>query len=285
MQNLILDNPSEIDRWHFPVYHKSNLYSCYKIESDMELIPYDHIVSDNIIFSAKHHVQYSKTDVSIDNYVDLVINVIHDAVKGKKCWIADTNGLDCNTIIAVMNYFSIDYQTYTYDGNRDSHPQWYRNIQDAHWGFNQTPYFNESVNLVTGMYGDEYMLRNPSYVEQHCKIDLCKVFEKYKDSYMYNFFEQGYKKKMNKGYNKNWLQVLLNDYQLWSFGNTNVINPFKNKDILIKGLSLDQDTILKQLTDGYINKLIIQQTDPKRLSHIHKDKNVGDDPRFSVYYN
>jgi len=285
MQNLILNNPDSIDRWHFPIYHKSNIYSCFKINPNMVLIPYDHVVNDQIEYSSNKHIEFTTNETSVDDYVEIVIKSIFDSVKDKNCWIADTNGLDCNVIIAVMNYFSIDYQTYTYDGNRKNHPQWYKNIQDLHWGFNQTPYFHQPTNLVTGMYGDEYMLRNPFYVEQHCKIDICNIFEKNPNCYMYEFFNEGYRKKMNKGYNEDWLQVLLNDYQLWSFHHVNVINPFKNKDILLKGLSLDQDTIMKQLTDGFISKEIIKRMDPKRLDNLHKFKNIGDDPRFSVYYN
>ena len=285
MQNLILDNPSTVDRWHYPVYTKDKIYSCFRIQPHMTLISYDHVVKDTIEYSQEHHLEFTNVNTSLDNYIETVIDKIYQSVKNKKCWIADTNGLDCNVIIAVMNYFSIDYQIYSYNGNRDKHPQWYRNIQDCHWGFNQTPYFNEPVDLATGMYGDEYMLRNPFYVEQHLKIDVDKEFENYPNSYMYDFYKQSYSKKMNKEYNKDWLQILLNDYQLWSFHHVNVINPFKNKNILLKGLSLDQDTIIKQLTDGFISKEIIKRTDPKRLDNVHKFKNIGDDPRFSVYYN
>jgi len=52
---------------------------------------------------------------------------------------------------------------------------------------------------------------------------------------------------------------------------------------LMQGLSLDQDNILKQLTDGYISKQIILRTDPKRLNDLDKAKNASDDPRLSVY--
>lgn len=285
MQNLILDNPSSIDRWHYPIYTKNNVYSCFRIESDMELIPYDHIVKNDIEFSQQHHLEFTHTKTSLDNYIEIVIDEIYKSVKGKKCWIADTNGLDCNVIIAVMNYFGVEYKTYCYDGNRNKHPQWYRNIQNCHWGFNQTPYFLEPVNLVTGMYGDEYMLRNPFYVEQHLKVDIDKEFENHPDCYMYDFYKQSYSKKMNKGYNENWLQILLNDYQLWSYDKVNIINPYKNKNILMQGLSLDQDTIIKQLTNGFISKQIISRIDSKRLQYLDKFKNSSDDPRLNVAYN
>ena len=96
---------------------------------------------------------------------------------------------------------------------------------------------------------------------------------------------QEYAKKMNKGYHQDWLQWLLNDYQLWSYGVVDVCNPYKDKNILMQGLSLDRDNILKQLTDGFISKQIILRTDPKRLNDLDKAKNASDDPRLSVYYN
>lgn len=251
----------------------------------MDLIPYDHIVKDEIEYSHNNHIEFSHVDITLDQYIETVIHTIHNSLKGKKCLIADTNGLDCNVIIAVMNYFNMPYEVYSYNGDRNNYPQWYKQIQNAHWGFNQTPYFENPTHLVTGMYGDEYMLRNPFYVEQHLKIDIIDQFEKYPNCYMYEFFIQEYAKKMNKGYNKDWLQILLNDYQLWSYGAVDVCNPYKDKTILMQGLSLDQDSIIKQLTDGYISKQIILKTDPKRLQNIDKRKNTSDDPRLTVYYN
>jgi len=284
MQNLILDKPN-LDRWQYPIYHKENIFSCFKFEPTMQLIPYDHIIDTSITYEPSQHINLELSSVTLDQYLDTVINEIHNQIKGKKCWIADTSGLDCNMVISIMNYFKVDYKTYCYNGDRKNHPQWYKHIQNCHWGFHQTPFFDDEINLVTGMYGDEYLLRNPYYVEQHLKIDLDKVFEKNPNCYMYNFYVQNYKEKMNKGHNKDWFQMLLNDYQLWSYHKVNVINPYKNKKILFQGFSLDQDTILKQVTDGYITKKIIKMMDPKRLSNLDKYKNISDDPRLAVYYN
>jgi len=280
MQNLILDNPSSIDRWHFPLYHSSNQFSCFRLDSKMELIPYDHIINTSITYDQSQHIELEIYPVTLDNYLETVINEIHNEIKDKECWIADTGGLDCNVIISIMNYFSVKYKTYCYDGDRSKHPQWYQNIQNCHWGFHQTPYFDNSINLVTGMYGDEYLLRNPYYVEQFLKIDLVKIYNKLPNCYMYNFFINDYLKKMNKGYKEDWFQILLNDYQLWSFGKINVINPFKNKNILMQGFSLDQDSIIKQVTDGFISKKIIGMMDAKRLDQIDLFKNQSDDSRL-----
>ena len=286
MQNLKLNNPVAVDRWHYPIYtNKKQLYSCFRIEPNMDLIPYDHIVRDDAEYSHDKHIEFSRVDTSLDQYIETVIHTIHESVRGKKCMIADTHGLDCNVIIAVMNYFQVEYDLYSYDGNRTNHPQWYKNIQNLHWGFNQTPYFDQPTVLVTGMYGDEYMLRNPFYVEQHLQTDIIKEFEKQPTCYMYEFFMHEYANKMNKGYHKDWLQILLNDYQLWSYGCVDVCNPYKDKNLLIQGLSLDQDNIIKQLTDGFISKQIILKTDSKRLQNKDKSKNISDDPRLTAYYN
>ena len=44
-----------------------------------------------------------------------------------------------------------------------------------------------------------------------------------------------------------------------------MICPFKNINILQLGLNLDYDTIIKQVTDGYINKKIISMGNKKLL--------------------
>ena len=246
----------------------------------MQLIPYDHVVTDVVTYDKNKHIEIVNDPVTLDQYIDTIINEIYQSVSGKQCWIAESAGLDCNVITAVMDYFNIDYHTFNYTGERSLHPEWYQNVQNRHWGFNQTPYFDKPVNIVTGMYGDEYLLRNPYYVEQHLKIDMVNLFEKLPNCYMYEFFMDNYKKKMNKGYRNDWLQILLNDYQLWSIAHITVINPYKSKKILMQGLSLDNDSIIKQVTDGFISKKIIQRTNPSRLAKLDQYKNDSDDVRL-----
>ena len=94
---------------------------------------------------------------------------------------------------------------------------------------------------------------------------------------MYDYFKEYYCVKItNLQPNKNFLQNILNDYQLWSHFNTQVICPFKNINILQLGLNLDYDTIIKQVTDGYINKKIISLCNKKLLLSLDDKKNTSD---------
>ena len=268
-----------IDRWHFPLYKDSNnFFSSFPFEN-FHLIPYDHhVIKGEIIYNQNNTVNFVQKTITCDQYCDFVIESVSKNLKDHSYIIGNSNGLDCTTIMAIMDYYNIKYHTYDYNKRQIHSDKFFIELQKNHWGFNQTPYFEKTTSLVTGMYGDEYMLRNPLYVQWLLeKENLSQIFSKYPESYMYDYFFQYYDKKINAyPYNKNFLQHILNDYQLWSHNYTNIVCPFKDKNILLYGLNLDQDTIVKQVTDGFINKQIIKKCNKNLLSKLDRKKNLSD---------
>ena len=69
---------------------------------------------------------------------------------------------------------------------------------------------------------------------------------------------------------------ILNDHQMWSFDETTIISPYHDLDILQKGLGLDVDNVIKQVTEGIIQKEIITRTNKKLIDELDKSKNASD---------
>jgi hypothetical protein len=271
-------NTIEIDRWHYPIYTSTNSFSSFPFEN-YKLVPYDHAVTNGkIIHNPDSTIHLQKKLITCDAFCEHVIESVYSQLKGGRYIIGDSKGLDCTTIISILDYFNIEYQSFCYDKRQTNVDSFYLQLQQQHWGFNQTAYFTQPTKLITGMYGDEYMLRNPLYVQWLLTdTNLLDVFEQSQNTYMYDYVTKYYAKKLkNLSLNPDFLQTILNDYQLWSHNYTEVICPFKNIDILLLGLNLDIDTIIKQVTDGYINKKIISMCNKNLLPNLDTKKNHSD---------
>ena len=158
-------------------------------------------------------------------------------------------------------------------------------LQNTQWVFRQVPHYEERINYVTGMYGDEYCMRNPQYVQwnldaRKIDINLIEVFNEDKDCYMYNFYKANYESKLQKKVkNKDYLQQILNDHQVWPVNRMNIISPYKNVDILLAGLNLDPEAIVQQVLHGAVQRQIIKRTNKTLLETLDNKKNDSD-PSF-----
>lgn len=273
-----------------PYYHKGNCLASFPFPG-FKQIPYDHdveIINGNleIKYNQKKTLNFTKTKEStLDEMIDVCIDRMSSIFDPRqKYLLPKSNGVDCTAVQSVMDYFNIDYDLFVI--KRFSRNEWYKKLQKLHWGFMQTPYSTKKCNVVTGMYGDEYLLRNPKYVQYRLlddEIDLSKEFEKNQNGYMWKFYKKFYEFKVkNTIPYKDYLQIILNDWQMWHVNQTTIINPFFNKDILFTGLSLDADNIIKQVTDAYITKQIIKRMNPKLLSQVDETKNLNDPKHFNL---
>lgn len=270
-----------VDRWLTPVYQKGTAISTMPFaaspECSQHLIPYDHTAMNEYV--PEWHIEPLAVTVSLDAYVDVIVNNIAKQFnKQEKYMLGQSNGLDCLMIQSIMDYFGINYETVSYTKRQQHNDKIFNQLQKLHWGFNQTPYFDQPINYVTGMYGDEYILRNPMYVQWLLDdINLDNEFQKKQDCYMFKFYSKGYQSKVKDFTpNKDFLNNILNDYQLWNYNHVNVINPCKDKQILLQGLCLDKDIIIQQVTDGLVSKTIIKKCNQKLLSNLDNQKNSSD---------
>jgi len=135
--------------------------------------------------------------------------------------------------------------------------------------------------VVTGFNGDEWILRNPFYVNMLLSnrgISLYDTFEKIENCYMKSYWEQNYKEKCSYRNNTNVKEIMTmmcNDYQIWHLNTTFFFSPLKNRRLLGL-LAADSETVIDQITDARLSKAIIQKCNPALICKIENTKNQND---------
>ena len=277
-----------------PFYANKDAVSTFPFPG-LDLVPYDHTVTlnngnINVIYDKAKNIDHKQQEISPNDYVDMIIETIASCFEKQKTYvIGHSAGLDSTSIRAVMDAHGIKYETIYYDSltPHDIDPV-YHMLQNTQWGFRQVPHYEERINYVTGMYGDEYCMRNPQYVQwnfnaRNIQIDLMEIFDSNHGCYMYDFYKANYEKKLQKKItNENYLQQILNDNQVWPVNRMNIICPYKNVDILLTGLNLEPEAVIQQILHGGIQREIISRTNKKLLDTLDQKKNQSD-PSF--YFN
>ena len=156
--------------------------------------------------------------------------------------VPNNNGLDTLTVRSVLDYLDVDYKLF--DIEKLDYKKLQNTLEKDYYGFNQIQEFDSSKCVITGFYGDEYILRNPYYVQNILKSrgqDLVKIFDAKPDCYMRKFFDLVYREKCKKIEPVNVdkvSQMICNDIQVWHINNTMIFTPFKDKRLLIKYILL-----------------------------------------------
>jgi hypothetical protein len=65
----------------------------------------------------------------------------------------------------------------------------------------------------------------------------------------------------------------MNDHQHWHLGHTTTFTPFKDAEILRTVLSMDADSLLRQIANAELQKKIIQKAAPELLQYLSPLKN------------
>jgi hypothetical protein len=207
-----------------------------------------------------------------------------------------TGGVDTTTLYSVLKYIGadvelIDYEYIKYDWFLDKN---FKKIQKNHWAYNQCHHWDQPTILVTGSYGDEFLMRGPltasTWAAWH-NIDVINELYNNNNLYHSKYF---LKDKNYKVFKHNWenrakikqqyksyselchriIDINCNDFQLWNLGNTITWTPFKDLKLLKLCLSINPDDLTTQILDATLNKLIIQKLYPAALSLISKHKNL-----------
>jgi len=193
--------------------------------------------------------------------------------------VPNNNGLDTLLVRSVLDYLKVDYTLF------DIEKKDYKKLQKAlaldYYGFNQIQELDSPKCVVTGFYGDEYILRNPTYVQHLLKnkgIDICDIFDSKPNCYMRWYFDLAYREKCKKNnlvdMNKV-KQMMCNDIQVWHINNTMIFTPLKDKRLL-KLLECNSRIIIDQVTDGKLSKLVIEHLNKDLLPLLDKSKNTND---------
>jgi hypothetical protein len=192
-------------------------------------------------------------------------------------------GIDTLTVRSVFDFLDVKYELFDLPSSAPNLSPLGSLLAEKHWGFMQVHEKPGSV-VVTGFYGDEWVLRNPYYAHvllSGRNVDIVNEFDKIESCYMKKYFE-GYRSKCMNGVKmtvEGLMSQICNDFQIWHLHDTNFFSPLKHKSLLSL-LTADTQTILDQVTDAKLSKSIIERCNPKLLDLIDHRKNQTDPDYF-----
>lgn len=280
----------------FPIYYdKINISNIEKLERGVR--PNELIEMVDSVVSLGHYERikfHSTTKLPIAEATEMVeLAILTYIVDFKKynddqLYVNPTFGYDTNTLRAVMEYHNVPHILHDeMQRSKPKHPlhsatndPLYELLRSTQWGFGQLYVSEHPQTLVTGFWGDEYLMRGPKAVYYYLKqfgMNFKDEVEKRQDSYMYNFISSNYFEEFEKcvedATSGDVARALMCDYQMWGFNNTQTLVPYKNIDLLEIGFRLSPDDTLDQALNARIQHDIIEKCNATLLDRISTNKN------------
>ena len=272
---------------HFPLYYHD--LSVTNLIDSTDLLSADGMVEwtndkANVKYQKDFYIDETKNKLDFTSSSKLLLDHLTDTIEkfatenNKTILIPAQNGLDTLTVRSVFDKLKIKYDFFTMQ-NKPILSKVGKSLRDDHWGFNQIDEVDNAV-IVTGFYGDEWVLRNPYYVNailKHRNKNVTDIFDSIDKCYMKKFFEN-YRKKCAKQKDYSFREVqeqICNDFQIWHLNKTYFFSPLKGK-LLLNLLNADTETIIQQVTDAKLSKSVIEKCNPKLLSDLDDLKNQND---------
>lgn len=270
----------------FPIYWSndmiSNLYSSSNqlwtgqtafIEDDKVKCKFGKLLLDSISTEKQNvRVLLDLVETYFKNYIAQYLKYNADF------YLADSSGIDTLTLSALANKAVQPVEPLIICNSPLS-----EYIKTRYWGYKQLP--NKYNFVGTGFCGDEFMMRNPLYVSWYLKfhnIDLQKMYSKNPDTYMEGFIKHRYLDKISKDSSSfrnekemqyQYMNNMLNDFQMWHLNETITFTPFKNRYVPHLLLSMKPKDVLTQVTDALFSKNLIYRNNPNLISKLSANKN------------
>ena len=234
---------------------------------------YPKIPNDRLSFKECRDILY---DAVIENVGTFAAN------NSKPVMMPDHNGVDTLLARSAFDYIGVDYRLFSFKG-KPKLSLMGETLAQNFWGFAQIPENQDSV-VVSGFYGDEWILRNPYYAHVLLStrgISITETFDSTEDCYMKKYFES-YRSKCsvpNDTSREELLTQICNDFQIWHLNDTTFLSPLKHETLLAL-LAADSETIISQVTDAKLSKAVIELLNPNLLEKLDASKNQHDPDFF-----
>jgi hypothetical protein len=319
--SINVDNKSEIisfdhgNHRSFPLWWEYQSQTLTNMLGNGQLIRADKKVSvmgDQLLIENRDiHGDIDITSLSKNDVIDGIVQELKKEFMIKfeqntKLYIS--GGIDTVTLLAFSKSlapYKYDIITEQYFENDEFCDKYIEKIRDHHWGYKQIHFWNDSpTRLLSGAYGDEYMMRGPQTVALWCAwqgIDIVSIFKKV-SGYNINY----YLKPQNlKFFTNSWqcrdtiqklyptyqdlcrqiLDINANDHQHWHLGNTLTWTPFLNNKLTKLMLRLNPDDLVQQILDAEINRGIIRLLAPEVEQVLSNSKNFNSTENVSLLSN
>jgi hypothetical protein len=275
----------------FPIYHDGACLSNFnKLE---HVVPADGIPSIvegmvEISYIKDFYPKIPNDQLSFKDCKDILYDAVIENVgtfvanNKKETMIPDQNGVDTLLVRSAFDHIGADYQLFSFD-RRPKLSSLGDHLAESFWGFSQVPEYNDKV-VVSGFYGDEWILRNPYYAHVLLStrgITITDKFDSMEDCYMKKYFET-YRNKCSVPSDKSREELLTqicNDFQIWHLNDTTFLSPLKHETLLTL-LAADSETIVSQVTNATLSKSVIESLNPNLLDKLDTHKNQHDPDFF-----
>jgi len=251
-----------------------------------------------------NYTHFESKQMSFDHVVDLICeNLVakahalknSDSAIPKKMFL--TGGIDTATIYSVLKYVNIDielvdYEYIKYDNFLNKN---FCKLQENHWGYKQIHHWTCPTTLISGAYGDEFLMRGPQTVAWWAAsndINIVDLLEKNSNAYHHKYFLKGknvdifnaawnlrLESKNNckniDNLNSQIINTVSNDFQHWHLGNTLMWTPFKDIELLKICLNLNTQDLTDHVINATINKGVIKKMYPCAQSMVSRQKNIN----------
>ena len=275
----------------FPIYYnKDTLSNFQKLE---HAVPVDGLIEFDdeikIRYQENFYPKIGKEFLSQQECHEILFDALIDNIgsiaskDNGTIYIPAQGGIDTLTIRSVFDYLKVEYKTFDMPTSPPVLSHLGSELAKNYWGFMQVQEKDNAV-VVTGFYGDEWVLRNPYYAHvllSSRNIDIVEEFDNVENCYMKIYFEKYRKKcsdKTDMTVNELMSQIC-NDFQIWHINDTKFFSPLKHESLLHL-MAADTKTIIEQVTDAKLSKSIIERCNPELVKFIDKSKNQNDPDYF-----
>lgn len=226
------------------------------------------------------------TDISdkldMGDITDMCSAYLADQVSGFRKYNGDfviprSGGIDSLTLEAVSGNEATNEERVISDSPLSEY------AQQHYWGYRQLA-SNYPV-VGTGYCGDEFLMRNPMYTNWYLRfhgIDLLAEYGKVPGTYMEGFIKHRYAAKIQQDNEVfmdeaslayHMMSHILNDYQMWHLDDVITFTPFRSNYLAYLMLKMRPEDALAQVTDGKLQKSIINHFNPGLLGTLSPNKN------------
>jgi len=251
-------------------------------------------ICNEVPYKITHILENSTSDATIIKKIDSVLDdKIKNFVKHHKhikCFL--TGGLDSMLIYSyIKKYADIELiwgQHIDYDYFWCNH---HTHVLQSNLTYPQIHHWRKPSILVSGTSGDEFMMRDPNITNLYLnynKTDLITELNKNKECYHASYLSDENFMSAMKIQNHNvytisqatytefiniLIELVSNNMQHHHLGNTLTYTPLRDLQIFLYFCQLSFHSVLKQITDGYISKMLIGMNDESLLDYISPKKN------------
>jgi hypothetical protein len=275
----------------FPIFNNGDSITNFKL---IESIPKIYTKINDILKNEKLDTkeEYS-LEVGSQKILDILKENITNILLYNKCEpiMLYTGGIDSLTIWAILDSitdsykleFPLDVENIKISSAKPAEGKLIDHLKKYHWGYKISEDYSKKEFIMSGFYGDEYLLRNPNYqtavIANVLGLNLQDIIQP--THYMYHYVTKkgpySYTEISREEAMLNIFNGILGDNQHWHYNNNIYFSPFLDHRIFKIACKMYTTDLLEHGLEATIQKKIIDLCNPEfnKLLDDKKNKRPG----------